>query len=321
MDIILTLTYTALAIAAFKLLKIPITKWSVTTTALGGAFLLAWIYTSMAFFHPFTPSARMYYITTPISSQVRGKVVEVYVTSDKSLKKGDPLFKIDPAPYQDKVNQLKAELTLARKRVEESAALQKVEAGSLYELEQYQANVASLEAQLKKAEFDLESTTVLAPADGHVTQNRVRKGITAGIVRVSALMTFVHDEDPVFIAAFRPNGIQNIKVGAEAEVMFTAIPGKTFKAKVVKLWNEIAEGNVFAQGTRMISVTKRLPPGRIPVQIELIDDVSPYYLPKGSEGGVCVYSKHLTGLGDLRLILLHMYSWMNIFSFDEPGGE
>ncbi len=130
-------------------------------------------------------------------------------------------------------------------------------------------------------------------------------------------MTYVIEEESYFIAAFKPNAIQNIKVGAEAEVIFTSIPGRTFEAKVVKLWQEVAEGRLFPHGIRMIDFSKELPHGRIPVMIELIDDVSDMYIPKGTSAGVCVYSDHLKPLQDLRKILLHMFSWQNVISFDE----
>ncbi len=317
MDVILILTYAALATLAFKVLKVPVNKWTVPTAALGGVFMMAWLYISMAFFHPYTPYARTYFMTSPISSQVQGKVVKVFVKSDEPLKKGDPLFQVDPTPFQAAVDQLKAELALAKKRVQESSELLKLDAGSIYDREQYLSDAASLKAQLQKAEFDLESTIVRAPADGHVTQNRVREGITAGTLRLSSLMTYVLEEESYFIASFKPNAIQNIKVGAEAEVIFTSIPGRTFKAKVVKLWQEVAEGRMFPHGLRMINFSKELPPGRIPVRIELIDDISDMYLPTGTSAGVCVYSDHLKPLQDLRRILLHMFSWQNVISFDE----
>ncbi len=317
MDVILMLTYAAIATLAFKVLKVPVNKWTVPTAALGGVFLMAWLYISMAFYHPFTPYARTYFMTSPISAQVQGKVVKVFVKSDEPLKKGDPLFQVDPVPYQAVVDQLKAELVLAQKRVQESSELLELDAGSIYDREQYLSDAASLQARLQKAEFDLESTTVRAPADGHVTQSRVREGVTAGTFRISALMTYVIEGDSYFIAAFKPNAIQNIKVGAEAEVIFTSIPGRTFKAKVVKLWQEVAEGRLFPHGIRMIDFSKELPPGRIPVMIELVDDISDMYIPNGTSAGVCVYSDHLKPLQDLRRILLHMFSWQNVISFDE----
>jgi len=57
----------------------------------------------------------------------------------------------------------------------------------------------------------------------------------------------------------------------------------------------------------------------IPLKIELFDDVSVFYFPSGTSAGVAVYSEHLAFLGELRRILLHMFSWQNVISFDEPG--
>ena len=319
MDIILMLTYAAIVTVLFKVFRLPVTKWSVTTAALGGGFMMAWMYISMAFFHPFTPYARTYFMTSPISAQVKGKVTKIFVGDDRPLKKGDPLFQIDPVPFQSKVDKLNADLKLAHRRLEEATELFERKAGRKYDVEMRTSTAAALEAQLAKAEFDLERTTVRAPADGHVAQNRVREGITAGAIRLGSLMTYVFDEDPYFIAGFKPNAIQNVKVGAEAEVMFTSIPGRVFKARVAKLWKEVAEGQLFPKGTEMVSVSGKLPPGRIPVKIELLDDISGYYLPDGISAGVTVYSEHLKFLGELRRILLHMFSWQNVISFDEPG--
>ncbi len=317
MDMLMMLTYVALATVAFKVFRVPVTKWTVTTTALGGFFLMAWIYIAMAFFHPYTPFARSYFQTVPISAQSKGKVIEVFVEEDKPLKKGEPLFQIDPVPFQAKLDQLNAELKLAEIRLDESSRLVKSGAIRKTELERYQSDVASLKAQVVNAQFDLDSTTVRAPADGHITQSRVRAGVTSGSFRISALMTFVITEKSYFIAAFKPNAMQNIKEGAEAEVIYTGIPGKTFKAKVIKLWDEIAEGQLIPQGRRMISFSEQLPSGRIPVEIEILDDLSPYYLPFGTSAGVCVYSDHLKFLGELRRIFLHLFSWQNVISFDE----
>ncbi len=318
MDMLMMLTYVALATIAFKIFHVPVTKWTVTTTALGGGFLMAWIYISMAFFHPYTPHARSYFMTIPISAQSKGIVTDVFVKENIPLKKGDPLFQVDPIPYQAQLDQKKSAMKLAKIRLDEFSRLVKTGAARKTEKERYESDVATTTAEVAEAQFNLDSTTVRAPADGHITQSRVRVGVTAGTFRISSLMTFVITEESYYIAAFKPNALQNIKVGAEAEVIFTSIPGKTFKAKVSKLWGEIAEGQLTpTTAVRMKSFSKTIPPGRIPVEIEILDDISPYYLPVGTSLGVTVYSEHLAFLGELRRIFLHLFSWQNIISFDE----
>lgn len=316
MDIILVLSYVALVTVVFKIFKVPVTKWTVTTAAFGGFLLLAWIYISMAYFHPFTPYGKEYFITTPLATEVRGKVVEVYVNDNKPLKKGDPIFKVDPAPYESKVKALEAQIKLAQERVDEQKTLFKKKLGRLTELQAQEAKLEKLQAEMIDAKNDLNNTIVVAPTDGHLIQNRITVGTMAGIFKISSLVTFVPDNKSYFIGAFKSNGISNIKVGARAEVYFVAKPGKIFKARVKRVWNSIEEGQLVPTA-QMINFSKEEEPGRIPVELETLDDITAHNIPKGSAFGVAVYSTHLEFLSVLRTILLHMVSWKNILNFEE----
>jgi len=316
MDIIMMLTYVALVVILFKVFKVPVTKWTVTTAAFGGGLLMGWIYISMAYFHPYSPYGKEYFETTPISINVKGKVTEVYVKDTRALKKGDKIFKIDPKPFESVVKTLDAELTLAQERLREQERLYKKKAGTLFDLEDRASKVKALQAQLLKANFDLNNTLVTAPSDGHLVQNRISVGTMAGSFKVSSLLTFVPDKKSYFVAGFRTNGISNIKVGADAEVYFVAKPGKVFKARVTKVWKEIAEGQLLPF-SKMKSVSHHLEHGRIPVEFEILEDISAYEIPKGSAFGATVYSTHLAFLGELRSIFFHMFSWQNIINFEE----
>jgi multidrug resistance efflux pump len=81
-----------------------------------GIFLLL---LGMSYNHPFTGNARIYYAVTPILPTVKGRVVEVPVESNTSLKEGDVLFRIDPKPYQYVVDEKKAALTEAEQKVDQ----------------------------------------------------------------------------------------------------------------------------------------------------------------------------------------------------------
>lgn len=119
MDLLILLTYSAIAIAAFRVFKLPVNGYTVTTAALGGLGLLSLILLLMNYNHPYTHVARFYYHTTPIVSEVRGKVVEVAVTDSQRVKAGDVLFRIDPTPFQAQVDLKKARLAAAKQSVAE----------------------------------------------------------------------------------------------------------------------------------------------------------------------------------------------------------
>src|SRR3974377_129326 len=104
MELLLILTYAAICVAIFKIFRIPVNKWTLPTAALGGIFLIGFILLVMNYNHPFTNKARIYFATTPIFPDVKGRVVEVPVEANVPLKQGDVLFKIDPTPYQFEVD-------------------------------------------------------------------------------------------------------------------------------------------------------------------------------------------------------------------------
>ena len=315
MDLILTLGYIALAMGIFKVFKIPVTAMSVTTAALGGGFMMAWMYIAMAYYHPYTESGKIFFKTSMIANNVRGKITKVYVHDETPMKKGEPIYEIDPSPYLSAVKDLKSKLKLANIRLKQQQSLYKRKAGTLFDLEKREQTVSSLKAQLIEANFNLKNTVVRAPEDGHILQNRLEVGTMAGVAKMASLGAFILKEKPQFIAAFRPNGLPSIEVGAEAEVFFPALPGKVFKAKVVKIFAEVAEGQLLPN-SQMISLTKHSVQGRVPVQIEVIDDLSAYNIPKGSSFQATVFSDNLHFLIELRRILFHMFSWKNIINFE-----
>lgn len=311
MALLLAMTYAAIIFVCFRFFRLPVNKWSVATAVIGGFFIVGGLFLGMAYCHPFTSEARIYFQTTPIVPQVRGKVVAVHAKPNMPLKAGDPLFSIDPTPYRAQVDDLEAQLAFARRRLAESMELARHSAGSKYDVEQYQKDVKALTAQLEKARFDLESTTVLAPTDGWVTQVRLRPGMMAAPLPLSPVMTFVHSENPILVGAFRQNPLQNIKPGEPAEVIFPALPGRCFKGRVTTVMEALAEGQLQPSGN-LLSVQPNSPEGRVPVFIEITDDLSPWNLPLGSAAAVAVYSDSLKSLGPIRQILLRMASWRNI---------
>ncbi len=82
MDLLIVLTYVALAWAVFKIFRIPVNQWTLATAALGGVFLVSGLILLMNYNHPYTFTAQKAVIAIPITPQVTGIVTEV---TDKSL--------------------------------------------------------------------------------------------------------------------------------------------------------------------------------------------------------------------------------------------
>ena len=314
METLLLITYFSFCWIIFKIFKIPVNKWSLTTVVLGAVVMMGVILAGMAYFHPASKTARSYFITTPIVSNVRGKVIEVLVNTNIPLKGGDILFKIDPVPFQGVVDDLNAQLAFSKKRLADSIELVKKAGGAKFDIDQYEKEVRSLKGQLVTAQFNLESCTVRAPGDGFVTHLRVRPGQMAVPLPLMPVMTFVNADSETFVAGFSQQPMQNIKVGNEAEVIYPGIPGRVFQAKVTQILPALAEGEL-AASRNMFSLSLQLPEGQVPVILSFVDDMSNFYVPMGSSAVVAIYSHRWHHIQIIRKILLRMESWRNFAHF------
>lgn len=175
--------------------------------------------------------------------------------------------------------------------------------------------VARLIEELRQAEFDLEQTIVRAPTDGFATQLALRPGVMAVPLPLAPVMTFVHQEDIYYTAAFRQNSLQRLKPGYEAEFLFRALPGKVFKGKVVELLPAIGESQFQARGALLGTDALRTS-GRVFVKLQITDDLSEYNLPLGTAVEVAVYSDKFTHVSIMRKVLIRMKSWQNYLYLD-----
>ncbi len=314
MELILLTIYFSFCWIIIKIFKIPINQWTITTVFLGAVIMLGTILMTMAYFHPSSKTARSYFISTDVVSNVRGKVIEIPVKTNVSIEKGETLFKIDPTPYQGKVNELTAELEFSQQRLEESRQLVKLAGGAKFDVDIYEKEVRRLKGQLEIAHFNLDSCIVYAPAAGYVTHLMIRPGQMAVPLPMSPVMTFINAESEMFIAGFSQEPMQNIKVGNDAEVIFPGIPGRVFKARVAQILPALAEGELSSRKD-MFSLSTQLPAGMIPVFLTFEEDMSEFYIPMGSNAVVAIYSHRAHHIQILRKILLRVESWRNFLHF------
>lgn len=307
---VLVIVYSMLMFFVFKVLKVPLNKWTGTTAVLGGVASIGFLLLMMGMYHPFTKEARIYTLTTPVLPTVKGRVTEVNVKTGDRIKAGDTLFRIDPEPFQYEVDRLEAELILAESNLLDAEELLKKQFASPKDVERAQASVDSLIAQLANARFALSETDVRAESDGYMAQVRLRPGALAVPMPMKPLMTFVNDKDRFLLGGFSQNPIQNIKPGFKAEVIFVALPGKVFTGSVVGISEIMGQGQLLPDD-RLISFNRVTPPGRVMVRIEIEDDLSSYQLPAGVKAYIAVYSETWKPVAMIRQVILRIMSWEN----------
>lgn len=106
-----------------------------------------------------------------------------------------------------------------------------------------------------------------------------------------------------------------MREGDEAEVAFDAVPGRVFKAKVVKLLDAIAPGQLQPAGT-LQDLGQQLTEGRAVALLQLEGSTADLNIPGGAAAQVAVYTKHWHHFAIIRRILLRMRSWENYVFFE-----
>jgi RND family efflux transporter MFP subunit len=148
--------------------------------------------------------------TVDIRSRVGGTLVQVHFREGQLVKKGDPLFTIDPRPFAAEAARAEAQLASARTQGElnkiELARAEKlvaVRGVSQQELDQLRAALATAqssvkanEAALVQAKLNLEFTRITAPVSGRTS----RANVTAGnLVNVGdPILTTVVSSDRIY---------------------------------------------------------------------------------------------------------------------------
>jgi RND family efflux transporter MFP subunit len=150
--------------------------------------------------------------TVKLLARVQGYVQEIKYQDGATVKKGTPLFVIEPEPYKVQLEQAqaaeegaKATLINAEAELTRQQQLQVGNVSSQANLDRAlasrdtaRASVLQAQAQTQTAEINLGYTTVSAPFDGFVTARKVSVGELVGGAHTSELATIVQI-DPIWV--------------------------------------------------------------------------------------------------------------------------
>jgi len=244
-----------------------------------------------------------------IVPNVGGEVIDVPVEPNKPLEAGTVLFRIDPAPYQAKVSQIEAQLELAQTRLKQASELQQRQAGTLAALQERQAQVDQLSAQLLAAKWDLDKTVVRAPAAGFVTAVGLRKGARVAPFPAVPVMAFIETAETIIGVQVQQIYARHIASGQPVELAFKFLPGKVYQGHVVTLLPAIALGQGQASGTAIQPVNIRALP--FAVRVALDDPALAAQLPVGATGEAAIYTDSVKLTHIIRRVMIRMSAWLN----------
>ena len=354
----------------FKFKWLPWNKISQVTVVVIPIVALTALILMLNVYAPSSSDVRVIKYVVQVVPQVRGRVIEVPIEPNSPVKKGTVLFRIDPTPFELQVRTLEAQLSategsveelneelqsavsrtravrakldLTRKRVEQNRELVATGAGDRFALEQAeadlrqleaelsanaaaeaqvrarlgatvgddQAEVAQIKAQLANARWELTQTVFYAPADGTVINLQLRPGQMATALGALPVMTFVEDQFQV-IALYHQNELHQVQPGDEAEIALETYPGRIIKAKVDSI--------VWAQGQGQIPMTQTLPqtgatplpPGRFAVRLNIAERDRGLFLAAGAVGHGAIYTQHGHHIHIVRKVILRVGSYVN----------
>ncbi len=145
-----------------------------------------------------------------VQPEVSGKITEIHFADGADLKKGDPLFTIDPRPFEAQLNAAQANLAQSKAALD----FAKIQFGRVQDLveskaiarQDYdtrknavdvgEAQVRQNEAAVESTRLNLEYTSILSPIDGRAGRRLVDTGnvVTAN----TTTMLTIERMDPIY---------------------------------------------------------------------------------------------------------------------------
>jgi RND family efflux transporter MFP subunit len=176
-------------------------------------------------------------------ARVQGYLVAIGYADGDSVKKGTPLFTIEPLPYKAQLMQAQANLASAkakalysRNEYKRYSTLVKTDAVSVAKEEESLSNRDSSSAAVDQAQAAADQaaitygyTQITAPFDGVVTAHQASIGSLVGVSQTTALATIVQ-MDPIWV---------NFNISEE---------------DVLRLWSPLRERGITARDLREVPI-------------------------------------------------------------------
>jgi len=275
------------------------------TAILLGLISLFWVWHYFAT-HMSTDNAYVNANSIQIATQVSGPILSLHVDNNQVVKIGDPLFEIDPEPFQVAIEEAAATVLQAKAQYQNALITHErtqnlvnkkflspeAKDNSKTALDVAAANLKLAEAKLKQAELSLGYTKVVAPVAGLINHLSLRPGTT--VQAQMPLFVLISHQQYWVDANFKETELTDIRPQQKAKVVLDMYPDHTFEGIVDSI--SASTGTAFsllppqnATGN-WVKVTQR-----IPVKVLITDPHPKFPLRVGATASVTIHTPKDSG--------------------------
>jgi len=151
--------------------------------------------------------------TVEVRAQVRGELIKIHFKDGAIVRAGDPLFDLDARTYQAaldvgkaKKRNAEASQQLADTEYKRNVALMATNAASATEVAVWLAKknialaeISQADAEIARAQLDVEFTRIKAPITGRISRPLVTKGNLVNTGGGDTLLTTIVSVDPIYV--------------------------------------------------------------------------------------------------------------------------
>lgn len=281
-----------------------VVRLAVVAALLALATAAGWYYWEHQHLYPHTRDAYVRANVVGVAAQVEGPITRLYVIDNQLVDAGDPLFEIDPAPFQARVRTVEgklaraeAEVVLADQEVQRYTPLVARQFAPREKLDELQAKLRAARADVELARAELQDallylsyTKIPAPTAGYVTNLLVRVGTYVHVGQ--QIFALVESETWWISANFMETYLRRVRVGQPARITIDMYPGKIFSGVVEGISAGIyqVDGETAGFGLPIVRRTidwVRLAQ-RFPIRVTITDLDTRYPLRSGANAEVTI---------------------------------
>lgn len=253
---------------------------------------MLWQYYALS---PWTRDGRVRAEISEISSEVSGKIDNLYIVDNQEVKKGDILFSIEKIDYEIKLKQAQLELNdlmvqhnFVQKQYARRSQLSK-QAISTEEYEDSKAKLDSItkkidlaKVKIEKAQLDLSRTKITSPVNGYITNFSLRVG---NYINAGTPLFAIIDKDSYYVIAYlEETKMKNVAVNKPAIIKLYS-NDQSLEGKVESIGRAIVDKNATTGNQLLQNVEPTYPwvrlAQRVPIKIS-IDNYDSHILIPGT---------------------------------------